>query len=347
MVYCLMDTIKIPIPIPNRKEKTMRYRVLTALILCAMLVSALGAGAAATDAPVETAAAASPETTAAPEAAPAATPGLLSPLVARKLPLLGGGPAFDPANFTDKMHYEDDSIRVSIETTKAFESTCFVVKVEIGDASQMRTETAAQSWKYRRAMPGDKLSARVNAVVAINGDYYSYIGGGYMYRGGELYRERPDPLRDILFIDESGDFHIVSLATMEAIAPVLEKKIIDSFNFGPGLIINGEKGTNMREYNNGFDKLRQRVAIGQAGHLTYYLFVTEGRSDGSRGMTMTEFQEFVSGYPVINCYNLDGGNSAHLLVNHERINAVGFRDVRDINDIIYFVSTEGYEDAGH
>lgn len=330
----------------------MRFRVLAVLILCALLALVPGAF------PVEAAETAPPVADPGPEAAdtqettqapapsptPLATPEQLPGLVARKLPLLGAGPAFDPANFKDGWQYEDDSIRVSVEKTIAFESTCFVVKVDIGDASQMRTETAAQSWKYRRSMPGDKLSTRVNAVVAINGDYYSYIGGGYMIRRGDLYRNRPDERRDILMIDAQGDFHIVPYATMDKINALLDKNIVDSFNFGPGLVINGELGTNMGDYNNGANRLRQRVAIGQAGHLSYYLFVTEGRSDGSRGMTLEEFQQFVSGYPVINCYNLDGGNSAHLLVNHERINAVGFRDVRDINDIVYFVSTQGYEE---
>lgn len=331
----------------------MRFRVLTVLILCVLLAAPGGVSfAAATETPAPTVEGTdAPEVTEAPTPVPTEepkpTPTQLPGLVARKLPLQGVGPAFDPSNFTDEWHYEDDSIRVSVEKTIAFESTCFVVKVDIGDATQMRTETAAQSWKYRGSMPGEKLSSRVNAVVAINGDYYSYIGGGYMIRRGEQYRNRPDQNRDILLIDAQGDFHIVPYATMEKIEALLDKNIVDSFNFGPGLVINGELGTNLREYNNGFDKLRQRVAIGQAGHLSYYLFVTEGRSDGSRGMTMTEFQQFVSGYPVINCYNLDGGNSAHLMVNHERINAVGFRDVRDINDIVYFVSTEGYEDGGN
>ena len=308
--------------------------LLCAIFLCGGLVPAL----ASDSTPAPSASPAVEEATASPQ--PTSTPD--PTLKARALPIdRTGGAVPNPAGYTGEWQYEDDSIKVSIEKTKAYESTCFVVKVDIGHPSQLRTETAAQSWKYRRTAPGDKLAARVNAVVAIDGDYYSYIGGGYMIRQGEQYRDRPDPRRDILLIDDKGDFHIVEYAEPSKIDAFRGKPIINSFNFGPGLVIDGRLGTNMRDYNNGAHQLRQRVAIGQAGALSYYLFVTEGRSDGSRGMTLAEFQEFVSQYPVINCYNLDGGNSAHLVINNERINAVGFRDVREINDIVYFASTEG------
>lgn len=340
--------------------------VLFSLMLCCMMGLALAAtegtaakGADATVSPSTTLAptpspspsagqAAAPEPTEEPTPVPTATPTPMPTptaepgLTARRLPIdRSPGAAPVKENFKGEWTYEDSSIRVSVEKTRAYESTCFVAKITIGDPSQLRTETAAQSWKYRRTAPGEKVAERMRAVIAVNGDYYSFIGGGYMIRQGELFRERPDPRRDILLIDDKGDFHIVEYAEEQKIAPFRDMKIINSFNFGPGLIINGEKGTNLGEYNNGSNKLRQRVAIGQAGHLTYYLFVTEARSDGSRGMTLKEFQDFVSQYPVINCYNLDGGNSANLVVNNTRINAVGFRDNREINDIIYFASTEG------
>lgn len=263
------------------------------------------------------------------------------PLVARPLPwdrTYGTVPKKE--KYDGQTRYEDDSIRVEITKTTAYESTCFVAKVEIGDASQLRSETAAESFKYRRTVPGHRLAQKARAVIAINGDFYSYMNDGYMVRQGEEYRDFPDVNRDILLIDKDGNFHIVPNATREKIEAYKEKTIVNSFNFGPGLVIDGKLGENMRNYNNGAMFYRQRVAIGQSDEKTYYLFVTEGRSDGSRGMTLLEFRDFVSQYPVKNCYNLDGGNSAHLIFNNERINAVGFRDVRDINDILYFASTE-------
>lgn len=281
-----------------------------------------------------------------PTPVPAPTPTVVPGLVARELPIDRSGgrvPAAD--KFTGDTLYEDSSIRMEMERVVAYESNCFVVKVSIGHPSQLRTETASQTWKYRRTAPGHKLAARVNAVVAIDGDFYSYINGGYMIRQGEMYRNQPDPRRDVLLIDDKGDFHIVEYSDKDNLAPYADKNIINSFNFGPGLIVDGRLGTNMKDYNNGAERLRQRTAIGQAGELTYYLFVTEARSDGSRGMTLAEFQEFVSRYPVINCYNLDGGNSSHLIINNTRVNAVGFRDVREINDIVYFATTEGEENG--
>lgn len=266
-------------------------------------------------------------------------------LAARALPIdrSGGMPARSDGFLSD-WEYKDDSIHVVIEKTTAYESTCFIAKVKIGHASQLRTETAAQTWEYRREANGERVAQRVNAILAVNGDYYSYISGGYMIRQGVLYRDRPDASRDVLLIDDKGDFHIVPYSTPENLAPYRDKNIIDSFNFGPGLVIDGVIGKNLRNYYNGARENRQRVAIAQEGPLSYYVFVTEGRSDGSRGMTLKEFAEFVSTYPVKNAYNLDGGNSAHLIFNGVRLNALGFPDVRDINDIVYFASTEGMAD---
>jgi exopolysaccharide biosynthesis protein len=266
-------------------------------------------------------------------------------LVARALPIdrsAGMPPKSD--GFVSDLEYRDDSIHVVIEKTIAYESTCFIAKIKIGHASQLRTETAAQTWDYRREANGERVAQRVNAILAVNGDYYSYISGGYMIRQGVLYRDRPDANRDVLLIDDKGDFHIVPYSTKENLAPYKDMNIIDSFNFGPGLVIDGVIGQNLRNYYNGARENRQRVAIAQAGPLSYYIFVTEARSDGSRGMTLKEFADFVSTYPVQNAYNLDGGNSAQLIFNGIRLNALGFRDVRDINDIVYFASTEGMPD---
>ena len=277
-----------------------------------------------------------------PTPTPAPTPTAEPGLIARSLPI-DRSPGAQPIkeNFQGEWTYEDSSIRVKVEKVKAYDTDCYVAKITIGDPSQLRTETAAQSWKYDRAAPGAKIAQRVRSVIAVNGDYYSYIKGGYMIRQGEKFRDYPDPRRDVLLIDDKGDFHIVECATHEKLAPYEDKKIINSFNFGPGLIIDGQKGTNMRDNDNGLNLLRRRVAIGQAGHLTYYLFVTDSNHEQSRGMTIPEFQDFVSTYPLINCYNLDGGNSANLMIGDERVNALEYPHMRSIVDIVYFASTEG------
>ncbi|HSK69496.1 MAG TPA: phosphodiester glycosidase family protein [Candidatus Limnocylindria bacterium] len=312
----------------------------TIILLCLSAMLILPAAALA-----ETAA---PEASLAPAQPPAADPfqDMAGELAARPLPIdrsPGAPPIRD--NFTGEWEYRDSSIHVKIEKVIAYESTCFIARIRIGHPSQLRTETAAQSWDLRREADGERVAQRVNAVIAVNGDYYSYISNGYMIRRGELYRDRPDPNRDVLLIDDQGDFHIVPYSTRENLAPYRDMNIVDSFNFGPGLVINGVQGENLRNYHNGARENRQRVAIAQAGPLTYYLFVTEARSDGSRGMTLREFADFVYSYNVDNAYNLDGGNSAHLIFGGVRLNAPGFRDVRDINDIVYFASTEGLPDA--
>lgn len=271
-----------------------------------------------------------------------APPALTEQPVPRALPIdRSGGAVPLESGFIGDLSYEDESIRVVLEKTTVNETTCFVGHITIAHPSQLRSEAAGKSWQYGRASKGEKLAQRVNAVLAINGDYYNYIGNGYMIRQGECFRNDPDPRRDVLLIDDQGDFHIVCKSTPEKIAQYKDLRIINSYNFGPALVLDGKPVTEFEDYNNGAFILRQRVAIAQAGPLDYYVFVTEARSDGSRGMTLPEFAAFVASYPVQTAYNLDGGNSAHLIFHGERLNAKGFRDVRDISDILYFASTAG------
>lgn len=271
-----------------------------------------------------------------------APPALTEKPVPHALPIdRSGGAVPLESGYLSDLSYEDESIRVVLEKTTVNETTCFVGHITIAHPSQLRSEAAGKSWQYGRASKGEKLAQRVNAVLAINGDYYNYIGNGYMIRQGECFRNDPDPRRDVLLIDDQGDFHIVCKSTPEKIAQYKDHRIINTYNFGPALVMDGKPLTEFEDYNNGAFILRQRVAVAQAGPLDYYVFVTEARSDGSRGMTLAEFAAFVGSYPVQTAYNLDGGNSAHLIFHGERLNAKGFRDVRDISDILYFASTAG------
>lgn len=263
---------------------------------------------------------------------------------------LSGGVPPREACFVGDSVYEDDSIRVEIERMTVNHTQCYVARIAVKDASQLRT---APAYAFNRAQTAeiDAIARRVNAVFAISGDYFAYQlqnKGSYLVRQGQLYADVPIEGRDVLVIDGAGDFHIVrggvkgeTKAAIEALSPM---GIVNTFNFGPGLVIEGEVLDSAYDAVFNFSEGKHRrcaIAQVQRGRLEYLCICCDGSKDeGSAGMTLAEFAEFVGSLGVQNAYNLDGGNTTAMYFGGRKINAENSAYSRPISDIIYFASTD-------
>lgn len=238
----------------------------------------------------------------------------------------------------DEGGYEDGSLSVRIETIREHDTNIVVARVKIADPSQIRTAMSARYGSNSNALP-HKLAQRVNAVLAINGDFFSFNYTGYLVRQGELYRDRTHEKFDVLIIDDKGDFHILVDPTEEQ-THGFEGKIINSFNFGPALVKDGEIITTTKELNVGLYKETQRMGIGQIGPLEYICVATEGpEQKGSDGLTVAEFAQLMKDLGAVQAYNLDGGSSSAMMLGGEKINARGGKQ-RPICDLLYFSTLE-------
>ncbi len=239
---------------------------------------------------------------------------------------------------TDGTGYEDASLQVHIETIQAYETTIQVIRVNIADPSQIRTAMSAK-YGHTATNAGSTIARRNNAVLAINGDFYSYHNRGYLVRQGKLYRNRPDGSFDTLIIDDRGDFHIIPKATSDLLAS-FQGVMINTFNFGPGLVIDGKMVESFEENDSTVPTKRtQRVCIGQTGPLSYVCIATEGpENKGSQGLILTEIAQLAYDYGCINAYNLDGGSSSTVVLNNKKINALSSGKTRSICDILYFAT---------
>ncbi len=272
----------------------------------------------------------------------------------RRLPIdFSGGSPLTAENLTET-GYSDDTITVTI--TSGYEARCeyWVADIVIKDASQLRTVSAG-GFDSSAVATGTRLATRVNAVLAINGDYYSSAerkGLGYVIRQGITYRDNLEAadgksarLMDVLLIDEDGDFHVLHRPVAGTVPETVDgKRIINSFSFGPILVENGELVTDFKRADRWFDMAPtasyQRVAICQVGPLHYKIVVCGGPSLGSKGMTLPQFAELVSKQGVQTAYNLDGGNSSIMILGGTRVNGVNHDQPRKLLDIIYFASAQ-------
>lgn len=259
------------------------------------------------------------------------------------------GHVADPANFTEST-YEDASLSVTMEQLWYEGAHYNVARVKIADASQLRTALAGPFGKKTNKISA--IAKNNNAVVAIGGDYCTNEEGGYVVRMGETYRKKPVKSRDMLITDENGDFHIIPKSDAATLKALMEEHtLVNVFNFGPALVIDGELQEISTEYRYNPYGMEPRCAIGQIGPLEYLLVVVDGgdgRSvtitdeDGnereSSGCQVATLAQFMYEQGCQQAYNLDGGNSALMVFGEENYSKKSVSAERSVSDIIYFAT---------
>lgn len=270
-------------------------------------------------------------------------------LLSRPLPIdFSGGFAPVEELFDGDYSYQDPTIQVNItynETKEYIEGYrgrnmgYWVVDIKIGDASQLRT-AAAESFNTQTTLPASDIAERVNAVVAINGDYFARHKEGFAIRQGTLIRDKLKGNRDALLIDEDGDFHVYHLPEKGALSDTVNgKKVINAFYFGPILVENGEIPAKLPNFS--FlkpDKYYARLALCQIDELHYKIILTTMEQDYTLGIRLKDFAKLCQKEGAKIAYNLDGGLSTTLYFNHKRINEQNRVNFRSIPDIVYFAS---------
>lgn len=273
---------------------------------------------------------------------------IASPALAEVTPLdldqtVPGNPAKEDGWLSDE-EYQDESIHVTVEHSNVGKVKTSIVRVKIADASQIRTAMSKDNYDDKTYVKATAMAKHVNAIAAVNGDFFKYFYKiGYVVRQGVFYRDALNGERDVLIIDDKGDFHAVRNATSEAMADYLantfpqDRTVINTFTLGPVLVENGEvQEITTREFQ--YRYKMQRVCIAQIGELEYAIVECDGKADATSGMTMANFAEYVQSlFPdCILAYNLDGGGSTNVIVNNVRIHKN--TDARNISDILYFAS---------
>ena len=245
--------------------------------------------------------------------------------------------------------YEDETIRVQLEEQSMEDGTkMYIAYVQISDPSQLRTGVAnpAKTGSTRAKTVGT-MAKNYNAVIALNGDNYTDKPDKttFEYRMTKKIRSKSNKQKDILIIDDQGDFHLfVRSEGLKDFPNKLKnegKKLVNAFTFGPALVKDGELlelNTNYGYNPNGRDP---RAAIGQMGPLSYVMVIVQAEDrSGKTGMSQARLAEFMYGLGCVQAFNLDGGNSAEMVFGSRTIKGMPEGDERTLSDIIYFATMQ-------
>ena len=233
-------------------------------------------------------------------------------------------PLPNPDKYTED-GYEDQSIRVSVETRDINGITVHIAFVRIADASQLRTAVAGTAQNNKTVL-FKALARDTHALVAINGDRYTSDAKKttFEYRMTEKIRSKTNNLKDILIIDDLGDFHlfIKSQGLHKDDQPYFVnvmkeegRQVVNAFTFGPALVKDGELLTIDEHYGYNPHGREPRSAIGQTGPLSYVMVLVEGRTSGNdkAGISQQGLAQIMYDLGCVQAYNLDGGNTSEMI----------------------------------
>ena len=235
--------------------------------------------------------------------------------------------------------YADDTKAIAIETYERNSTQIHVATVTIkGDAS-IKTALADETYGRNIKAKTSTTAQSVNAVLAVNGDYYGARDAGYVIRNGQLLRsDSQDANQEDLVIYQDGSFEVIREGDITA-QELLNKGAVQVLSFGPALIENTQVAVDSSDEVGKAMASNPRTAIGIIDDKHYVLVVSDGRTDESKGLSLKELADFMKELKVTTAYNLDGGGSSTMYFNGQIINKPTTNghniEEREVSDIVY------------
>lgn len=232
----------------------------------------------------------------------------------------------------------DAETSVSMEAYREYDTDIYVATVTLSDITSLRSAFAEGTYGKNITAKTSEIAEEVNALLAINGDYYGVQESGYVIRNGILYRSSARNGQQDLVIYSDGSTEFISEDDVTA-EELMEKGAWQVLSFGPALISDGEISVSEEEEVGKAMESNPRTAIGFLEDGSFVFVVSDGRTEKSEGLSLYEMAEFLTSIGVVNAYNLDGGGSSTMVYGGELINnpTTSGRSIKEraVSDILY------------
>ena len=240
-------------------------------------------------------------------------------------------------------YYCDDTILSLVWKEVIGNTVCTFAEVKIADGSQIRRALAGDAYSSSVQLKASDMAKAVNAVTAINGDFYAFRQIGVVVYQRNLFRFAPSVL-DTCFFTASGDMlfaHAGELTDEAETKRFLEENdVLFSTSFGPILVENGQVCP-IPSYPVGeVHEYFARSAIGMTDDLHYLLMVTSSENSWQYldGMYAATAAQIMADRGCRKAYELDGGQTAVIIFDGMPANGIVYGAERTMSDILYFAT---------
>ena len=215
-------------------------------------------------------------------------------------------------------------------------------EVKVAHGSQLRRALAGNEYGSSVEEYPTNMAKNVNAVLAINGDFYNFRDLGITVYQRQMYRHNPKTV-DTAYFTADGDmiFSKRGELTDKAAAEqfIADNDVVFAVAFGPVLVENGQllevpDKYPIGEVNNNYS----RAAIAQKDDLHYITMTVNFEGPCQKTCTMAQAAQYIYDKDVRMAYTLDGGQTSSMVFNGELVNRVDWGNERTMSDIIYFAS---------
>ena len=234
--------------------------------------------------------------------------------------------------------YEDDNIKIALIDYRENDTDIHMADVKVSSSEYLKTAFAQSSYGRNVTEKTSDIAESVNAILAINGDYYGAQESGYVIRNGVIYRETAKSGNEDLVIYGDGSFEIIDEDDITA-EELLEKGAQNVLAFGPALVEDGSVSVTEDEEVGKAMASNPRTAIGIIDENHYVFVGADGRTSDNEGLSLYELAEFMESLGVQTAYNLDGGGSSTMyfngqIINKPTTNGSSIKE-RSVSDIVY------------
>ena len=238
-------------------------------------------------------------------------------------------------------YYYDETILILTWQELSQGRICTWCEVKLADISQLRRKLSGDQYGSPVQMPASMLARQDNAVAAVSGDFYSNRTAGIHVYNGTLYLVSGWNA-DTCFFTRSGDMILVHRGEItswaQADAFVRENDILFSVAFGPVLVENGQIDIPWDYEWGEMRDVYARAAMSQLGHLHYLFLAANTGDDHKERFTGLETAQLMLAHGCTMAYNMDGGQTAEVILGNELVNLPEFHIERQVSDAICFAS---------
>ena len=228
------------------------------------------------------------------------------------------------------LSYNEEGTSITVSREFLFGSVCYCSHVILPKEKQLKTVFAGNGWGDHET--ASEADSKVHSVLMVNGDYRDKIYGANLgiIRNGEIINNHVFDDRGCGITNEGNLMKITGMTPSEAI----EKGIVNTWEFGPILIDNGEIVAPAE------NQKHPRTFIGQISRNDdkneYWIIVADGRQSGySYGLTNLEMTKIMEQKKCNFAVNLDGGGSSTMLFQGKLLNSPSDGQERRDADFLY------------